>query len=172
MGSQQAHKIRLFSDSHDPADAARALTQPGDATFVVRGVVRSLVLRCPCGCGENYIINLDARAGPAWRYYRRNGTLSLYPSYWRDGGCGSHFIINRNQIWWCHYDENWLTDADPALVEKVFAAAPTDGAIAPRELADQIDEIPWDVWAACEKLVRRQLFERIGHGVDTRYRRL
>ncbi len=169
MPSQQIRRIRLLPDSHNPAEAARALSKAGDASFVVRGVVRSLLLKCPCGCGENYIINLDPRSGPAWRYYRRNGTFSLYPSYWRDGGCGSHFIINRNEIWWCNFDEDWLADCNDSLVEKVFAAVPVNTAISPRDLADAIDEIPWEVWGSCEKLVRQSRFERTGRGVDSKY---
>lgn len=168
MGAQ---RIRLMPDSRNPAIAARALTEPGDASFVVRGVVRSLVLRCPCGCGENYIINLDKRAGPAWRSYRRKGTVSLYPSYLREGGCGSHFIINRSEIWWCMSDQNWLPDFVPALADKVLAATPTDDSITPRDLADRIGEIPWEVFSACERLVRQELLERIVDGFDTRYRK-
>jgi uncharacterized protein DUF6527 len=167
----RAEHIRMLPDSRNPAIAARALAEPGDASFVVRGVVRSLVLRCPCGCGENYIINLDKRAGPAWRAYRRKGVLSLYPSYWRDGGCGSHFIINRSEIHWCARDEEWSPEFDPPLAKKVLEAIPADSAITAREIAELLDEIPWDVHGACEKLVREGILERTGDWNDTRYGR-
>ena len=168
---QQARRIRLLPDSRNPAEAARIVTAPGDASLVVRGMVRSLVLRCPCGCGENYIINLDPRGGPAWRYYRRNGNFTLYPSYWRDGGCGSHFIVHRNEIWWCNYDEEWVTEYDSALLERIVNVLPDEAALGPRDIADQLNEIPWEVRAACEKLVHQRQLDRIGRGVDTRYRK-
>ncbi|WP_442869546.1 DUF6527 family protein [Bradyrhizobium sp. CCBAU 11386] len=31
----------------------------------------------------------------------RTNKPTLYPSFWRDGGCGSHFIIWRGQLLWC-----------------------------------------------------------------------
>ena len=167
-----AKRIRLLPDTTNPGEAARILTESGDASLVVRGVVRSLVLRCPCGCGDNYIINLDPRAGPAWRHYRRKGTLSLYPSYWRNGGCGSHFIINRNEIWWCRFGEEWLNEVETALVEKVKTNAPSDVTFTARELADQIDEIPWEVGVACDYLVRQGVIERIGRWPNARYRKV
>jgi len=166
----EAKRIRLLPDTTNPAEAARALTAAGDASVVVRGVVRSLVLRCPCGCGENYIINLDPRAGPAWRHYRRKGTLTLYPSYWRHEGCGSHFIINRNEIWWCRFGAEWLTEVESAIVEKVRGAALPVGEFSPRDIAEQIDEIPWEVGIACDHLVREGIFEKLGKWPDTRYR--
>jgi hypothetical protein len=54
----------------------------------------------PRGCGEVFPINLDPRAGPAWRLYSdpRRG-VSLYPSVWRESGCESHYVIWRNRIY-------------------------------------------------------------------------
>jgi hypothetical protein len=58
-------------------------------------------MRCPDGCGETLVVNLDPRAGKAWKLDMRTGKATLYPSVWRDGGCGSHFIVWRGDVLWC-----------------------------------------------------------------------
>src|ERR1700721_1607132 len=80
------------------------LSKAGDFVIVKRGVARLLILRCPCGCGDDLLINLDGRSGAAWRMYKKLSKYSLYPSYWRDTACGSHFIIWNNIIYW--FSEN------------------------------------------------------------------
>src|SRR4051812_6368813 len=76
------------------ADVGDQLSEPGDAILVRRDRPRWLILRCPCGCGEDIPVNLDSRAGKAWRYYDRGGRgATVFPSIWRDTGCESHFII-------------------------------------------------------------------------------
>src|SRR6267378_4236509 len=75
------------------------VSAPGDAVLIERGTPRWLLLACPCGCGAELPINLDRRAGKAWRVYKHGTTtLSVYPSVWRDTDCGSHFIIWRGNI--------------------------------------------------------------------------
>ena len=69
------------------------LHEPGEAVLVSRGHDRLLVMRCPCACGDDIIVNLDREAGPAWVLYQRRRGTSLYPSVWRDTGCGSHFVV-------------------------------------------------------------------------------
>src|SRR5262245_20190289 len=81
--------------------AARLLQAPGDAVIIERGRPRLLIFRCPCGCGDDLLVNLDRRAGKAWYLYQSRKGLSLYPSYWRDDRCGCHFILWNNQIFWC-----------------------------------------------------------------------
>jgi hypothetical protein len=81
------------------ADAEKYLKRPGDAVIVDRQGPRWLILLCPCGCGTELPINLDRRAGPAWRIYNspKKG-VSVYPSIWRESDCESHFTIRNNKI--------------------------------------------------------------------------
>lgn len=81
------------------------LVNAGDFVVVKRGRRRLFILRCPCGCGDDLLINLDERSGPAWRLYLRAGNYSLYPSFWRDTKCKSHFIIWNNKIHWCYTNQ-------------------------------------------------------------------
>lgn len=142
------------------ADAGAKLMTSGDAVLIVRGQPRWLILKCPCGCGEEIPINLDQRAGKAWRIYERNkGGLTLFPSVWRDTGCQSHFIVWRGRIslygkW---EDGDVLSAFQPdqdALLRKVRAAWPVQGWTHYVNVADDIDEIPWDVLGACRQLTR------------------
>lgn len=134
------------------------LRAPGDAVLVERGKPRLLILRCPCGCGDDLLINLDTRAGAAWYLYRKRKKLSLYPSYWRNDGCGSHFIIWNDTIYWCHGWESddvdeWGVAAE--IEDRVYAALPDDWFIRYQEVAEQLDLIPWEVIQACRQLVRK-----------------
>src|SRR5205814_291355 len=81
------------------ADVAKQLQLPGDAVLIQRGQPRWLLLKCPCGCGDEIPVNLDKRAGKAWRLYGdAHAPVTLFPSVWRDTGCESHFIIWRGEI--------------------------------------------------------------------------
>src|ERR1700722_13719166 len=106
-------------------EALPLLNNSGDAAVVERDRPRMLVLRCPCGCGDDLIINLDKRSGPAWRYYHNRRGVTLYPSYWREGACGSHFILWNSHIYWClgwDRDETEDWSVSPVIEEEVFAA--------------------------------------------------
>lgn len=86
-------KLNLIRTVASLAEATPLLRAPGDAALVLRGRPRLLVLECACGCGERFPINLDDRAGPAWRMYSQTDRgLSVFPSIWRDTGCQSHYI--------------------------------------------------------------------------------
>jgi hypothetical protein len=57
---------------------------------------------CPCGCGETLHMSLLAGDRPRWDLIEhKDGTVSLYPSVWRRGGCRSHFFLTRSRIKWC-----------------------------------------------------------------------
>lgn len=148
--------LKAIVDSR--AEAGTKLTAPGDAVLIVRGRPRWLLLKCPCGCGEEIPINLDHRAGKAWRIYeRKEEGLTVFPSVWRDTGCQSHFIVWRGRIslygrW---EDGDGLSSYQPrqdALLRKVRAAWPDHAWTYYVDVADAIDEIPWDVLAACRQL--------------------
>jgi hypothetical protein len=93
-----AKRISIKANVSSRASASEYLKRPGDAVIVERQGPRWLIMMCPCGCGAQLPINLDGRAGPAWRLYVSRKAVSLYPSVWRDSDCKSHFIIRRNKI--------------------------------------------------------------------------
>lgn len=136
------------------SDAVSRLQNTGDYVTVVRGVPRSLVMRCPDGCGETITVNLDKRTGPAWRTYERSGGLTIYPSIWRESGCRAHFIVWRNKILWCGPGErqNRPPSAN-VLIEKVYRTLPAAAFAHYENVAEDLAEIPWDVYWTCKDLV-------------------
>jgi hypothetical protein len=114
-----------------------------------------LIIRCPCGCGDDLLINLDTRAGPAWRLYKNRRGTTLYPSYWREGGCESHFILWNDHIYWCWGSgddvDEWTVD--PVIEEAVLAELSTHHFTHYYELADSLKLIPWEALQACRQLV-------------------
>lgn len=105
LASEKAKHIRQRGTTEYRDEANVLLEEPGDAVLVERGVPRSLVMRCPDGCGETLTINLDRRAGKAWRMHvEKNATVSLYPSVYKADGCRSHFVVRQSRIIWCEPD--------------------------------------------------------------------
>jgi hypothetical protein len=139
-------------------DEARSwLREAGDLVLVQRGCPRSAIMKCPCGCGEELVINLDERVGPAWRLYRNERGLTLYPSVWRESGCRSHFIVWHDAVFMCDGDWTAETPNDPDFEVRVLAGLPMDRFCSFDELACSIGAIPWSVLATCRKLVRQRL---------------
>src|SRR5579871_3984234 len=92
-------KLHFLGAVSTRGEAAGYLASPGDAVLVERGRPRLLLLACPCGCGEHFPINLDDRAGRAWRFYKHQPSgISIFPSVWRESGCRSHYVIWRDKI--------------------------------------------------------------------------
>jgi len=155
-------------------EASAHLQAPGDAVLIERERPRLLLLSCPCGCGELFPINLDERAGPAWRLYRNSKTgLTLYPSVWRESGCCSHYIIWRNKIFLFSQDDHEWDDFSPEdgtmpSAEAVLGQLPSAGFVSFWQLADRLNAVPWDVLRICRRLVRRDL-AREGKGADRGY---
>jgi hypothetical protein len=87
--------IKIVASS---VEAPAALASRDDFVIVERGIPRLAVFQCPCGCGDVVTLNLDSRAGKAWRLSRRNRTVTLRPSVWRDTGCQSHFVVWGNRV--------------------------------------------------------------------------
>jgi hypothetical protein len=151
--NRRASQLLLTGEVLHRHEADEHLKGPGSAVLVRRGVARSLVIACPDGCGDALTINLDRRAGPAWRIYRDRGGLSLFPSVWRENGCRSHFIVWRSQISWCDFDYDGADDSgqDPLLERRIRAVL--GGTFASYvSIADDLDEVPWAVLAACRRL--------------------
>lgn len=153
-----ANKIRFRGKVANRSEASVHLEWPGDAVLVERGRPRLLIISCPCGCGEQFPINLDSRAGPAWRLYRDRRGLSLYPSVWRESGCESHYVIWRDRIYlFGRYEEDLDatqgSDEFIKLTEAVLDHLPTVGLNSFYDIADTIGVVPWDVLAVCRRLV-------------------
>lgn len=140
------------------------LGAPGDTVLVNRGRLRSAVIACPDGCGSVLTINLDKEAGPAWRLYRDRRGFSLYPSVWREGGCRSHFIIWRDHILWCDrfFEQNEEPDYLGILEADVLAELSRTEWRSSHQIADGLDEIPWEVSRILGALIRRGLVEGNG----------
>lgn len=157
-------KLNLKSIVKSRSEVGSQLISPGDSVLVVRSQPRWLLLKCPCGCGEEIPVNLDLRAGKAWRIYNNDiEQLTLFPSVWRDTGCLSHFIIRRSRILLLGLSEgfSFKFQTSPgfySLVSRVRDSWPSDEWVHYVEIAETLDEIPWDILDACLLLVRRGEF--------------
>jgi hypothetical protein len=112
------------------AEAREAVGKvPSSIVIVKRGRPRTVLFRCPCGCGETLVINVDPRAGKAWRLRRSVAGVTLLPSVWRTTGCRSHFVLWESRVWWCRFDEgddshDWPLEVEEALRKARRRAAP------------------------------------------------
>jgi Family of unknown function (DUF6527) len=155
MTKNQTFSVKARVTSRTNASAY--LKQPGDAVIVDRQGPRWLVLSCPCGCGAEVPVNLDRRAGPAWRMYESPKGTSIYPSVWRDTDCKSHFIIWRDKIHMigAQYGASWtgeLREDEDNLLQRVLEVL-SDREQSAQEISDQIPcSEPWDVWRCCRRL--------------------
>ncbi|WP_439373493.1 DUF6527 family protein [Bradyrhizobium sp. DASA03120] len=152
-----ARKVNLLGAAEYRDEGENMLRTAGDAVVIRRGALRSVLMSCPDGCGETLVVNLDPRAGKAWKLDMRAGKTTLYPSVWRDGGCGSHFIVWRDQIVWCdRFEEgNVEPSYDIAALQRRVLVALQKGELRSAEgIAAEIDEIPWEVARAGHALTR------------------
>lgn len=142
------------------ADASALLTRVGDAAIVTRGRPRLWVMTCPCGCGEQVPVNLDRRAGQAWRLYATDKYgMSLFPSVWRTSGCASHFVIWNDRIWLLGHTEGSFqsettSDVGVPTADAVLDLLPRTSFAHFSAVAEQLNIVPWNVLAVCRKLVR------------------
>lgn len=166
----RAKRIYLKEQVAHRHEANALLTAPGVTALVFRGVARSIAMACPDGCGEQLTVNLDSRAGPAWRYYVDGEDLSLFPSVWRETGCKSHFIVWRSKIYWCDWHDE-LDAPQATLVEQVEKALTAEftSFVA---IADQLGAVPWAVLSACKHQARRGIAERGTGKLEGHFRRL
>jgi hypothetical protein len=112
-----------------------------------------MAIKCPDGCGEVISVNLDPRTGPAWRFFERANSLTLYPSVWKESGCRAHFILWNSRLIWCDgYDSpNWRDDQIKRRVYRILPEPPA----AHRHFEDiaiELDLIPWEALWACQSL--------------------
>jgi hypothetical protein len=149
---KRANRIVMKGEVTHRHLADEVLKAPGEAVLVRRGVLRSMVMACPDGCGEILSVNLDGRAGKACRYYDRGGDVSLFPSVWRDTGCESHFILWRSHIYWC----DWGEELDMPMSEVIVQVRDALGMQLESytSIAERLELVPWAVLSACGKLRR------------------
>jgi len=139
---------------------------------VERGTPRLLVMNCPDGCGEVLRINLDRRAGKAWRLYRDETGISLYPSVWRDTGCRSHFILWSDGIYWNDgHDRIYPSERDEELKSAVLIQLDRARFSTAEEIADRVGIVPWAAARIAETLSRTGEAEARLFGLERRYRR-
>jgi hypothetical protein len=84
--------------------------------------------------------------------------LTLYPSYWRDDGCGSHFVLWNDEISWCYGWESEQSDywqVPPDVEETVYGALPDDYFVNYEQIAHKLDLIPWEALQACRQLAKQ-----------------
>lgn len=144
------------------SDLSGHLLKAGEAILVARGIPRWLILGCPDGCGETVPINLDRRAGKAWRFVEKRGRITLSPSIWRDTGCQCHFVIWDSKIWLfgttfeiSAAEERLLQELQTAVLALLRADPGTYRSV--ESLAEELDVSPWEVWTVCRRLQRRRL---------------
>ena len=62
---------------------------------------RTINLRCPCGCGELTVLTLHPSR---WHVHFDGKSVSLNGptggSVWANSGCGSHYLIQDNEVIW------------------------------------------------------------------------
>lgn len=57
---------------------------------------------CPCGCGDEVVLNLLPDMRPRWRIETHDDqTVTIHPSINRRVGCRSHFFIRQGRTQWC-----------------------------------------------------------------------
>lgn len=58
------------------------------------------LLKCPCGCDDNIMLNLIDDTHPCWKVIIDNKNFSISPSIWKTEKCKSHFWLSNKKINW------------------------------------------------------------------------
>ncbi|MFZ5480849.1 MAG: DUF6527 family protein [Myxococcota bacterium] len=148
--------VPIVGSANSVGSARVALKNAGDVALVEKGRVRWVIMRCPCGCGDDVFINVDPEQGPSWRLRRDEAGITLFPSVWRDSGCGSHYIVRKGRAYLFTSSEHRLDWDQPeeATLEKVL------GMLSDREvdfltISEHAGIDPWEALAVCRVLVER-----------------
>lgn len=153
---RRAH-LKGIVPSHQ--EAVALVANPGDVAIVKRDILRSVVMRCPDGCGDAITLNLDPRTDKAWRVYKSKKGLTLFPSVWRDTGCQSHFVLWNDLISWVDIfetEEEDDTQEKQQIEERVWNLLKPDSFTDFVQIADALQEIPWAVLDVCRHLVKEK----------------
>ena len=114
-------KYTTVTRVHTRDEASEAVNNAiGVIAIVDRQGPRTVVFKCPCGCGDTISIAVDPLLEESWQLRQRGETISLLPSVWRTTGCESHFVLWDNTVWWCSGREgdtelDWPLDLRDAL---------------------------------------------------------
>ena len=147
--------IRYHGMVKHRSDTAKKIKNSGDLLIVKRGRLRTAVMLCPSGCGEEIVINLDARVGPAWSFFNNERGVTLYPSVSRESGCRSHFIVWDTRVFWL--DHEWIDVKEiintrlDSLIKDLLG---NKEFVHYSDIAKIVGEIPWAVLLACRRLKR------------------
>jgi hypothetical protein len=156
----KARRVRSMANVQHQHEALAAVERPGDIVTVVRDIPRTFVMRCPDGCGEVIILNLDRRAGPAWRLYKDKSGMTVYPSVWRDTGCESHFIVWADRIYWLDDEEPWpRSSVADEVTQELLQKLNKQTFVSVTDLADSIPEMPWTLMTECRRLAAIGILE-------------
>lgn len=61
----------------------------------------SIMMRCPCGCGQPVELPLIREARPRWSLQvDQDGHPTLAPSIWRREGCRAHYFVRGGKVLW------------------------------------------------------------------------
>jgi hypothetical protein len=167
---QSRARMRGVFPTH--SEAVARVSQPGEIAVVKRGTLRSVVMRCPDGCGEAITLNLDPRTDKAWRLYQSRKGLTLFPSVWRDTGCRSHFILWNDVLYWAFDAHESDVPLDKQLEDRIWAVLRPDALTDFVEIADALEEIPWAVLEACRRLVKNRRAAAGSGSLKTSFRRV
>lgn len=93
------YTTKSFGDRSVALQAAHA----GSVVAVVKsgGKRKWVLMRCPCGCGEDLALNLMRSHRPVWELsVNQAGQASLHPSV-HATTCGAHFWLKNGTVNWC-----------------------------------------------------------------------
>lgn len=93
------YTLQSFDDRRAAANAAR---RDGIAALVrVADRNKWLLLKCPCGCGQQIALNLMQSHTPSWQVeVRSRASFSIHPSV-DATSCGAHFWLRDGRVIWC-----------------------------------------------------------------------
>lgn len=90
--------------SFDDRKAAAAAARQDCVAALVRSAGRNkwLLLKCPCGCGQQIALNLMSSHTPRWRVeVQSRSRFSVHPSV-DSTSCGAHFWLRDGRVIWYH----------------------------------------------------------------------
>ncbi len=169
MSRTRATRVNDCGVVESIVEAHDKLHGPGDFVLVERGVARWLVLACPCGCGDVLPINIDRRAGPAWRIFRTKGRLTVYPSVWRESGCEAHFMVWEGQV--LDLSGPWPDTTTDRVDEDDVLRHVGDDPVHYAAIADTLAVDPWSVLFVLRRMVRRGVVREVDEGEFTLHRK-
>lgn len=92
------YRLEVFDERSRAA--ARAQEAGVITVFRSAGTDKWCFFKCPCGCGQQVVLNLMKSHHPVWRVVQEEGGPSVYPSV-DSTTCGAHFLVRGGSIVWC-----------------------------------------------------------------------